>query len=303
MNTRKCARLILLLGLVWQVPALAADLVAEQEPENDRFDTAQIIQPTPNGEGVVIEGEFRPLFPGSTWEFSNDLDFYQVEAQPGDAITATITTSAHAVYIAIFDKAATELNATTGLPDPLMWVLTGGDEPPTVSPISSQGGTYVVGVAPFSWGEFWTVSEDQSMGTIGSYTLALSLKRGNVPILIKPGTVSGTRGKPEHAKGSKPEHAKGTGRVIPVAILSTDNFNAMDVEEHTLTFGETGEELSLVRCNEQGVHMDGNGRADLICFFDASKAKLSAESKLGFLKGKTKDKVEFETSGKIGDRK
>lgn len=74
---------------------------------------------------------------------------------------------------------------------------------------------------------------------------------------------------------------------IPVAVLSTATFNAVDtVDTATLTFGRTGSERSLKSC---GAPRDVNrdGRKDLICSFNGSAAAFARGDTTGFLRGMT----------------
>jgi hypothetical protein len=74
--------------------------------------------------------------------------------------------------------------------------------------------------------------------------------------------------------------------VIPVAILSTPSFDATTrVNRSSLTFGRTGNEQSLVKCNFE----DGNrdGLVDLICHFSTQKTGFQIGDTEGILKGRT----------------
>ena len=61
---------------------------------------------------------------------------------------------------------------------------------------------------------------------------------------------------------------------LPVALLSSKDFNALTVDQKSLRFGATGDEDSLVRCNSTRERTDVNhdGRPDLVCHFDIRKA-------------------------------
>lgn len=65
--------------------------------------------------------------------------------------------------------------------------------------------------------------------------------------------------------------------VVPVAILSGKDFNAMDVDTASLTFGHSGDEFSLERCNKFGRDANHDGKKDLVCHFSNRAA--------GFVKG------------------
>ena len=77
-------------------------------------------------------------------------------------------------------------------------------------------------------------------------------------------------------------------RVIPVAILSTANFDAPnDLMIPLLTFGRTGNESSLSRCGQGGEDVNEDGLADLVCHFFTNLTGFQAEDTEGILKGET----------------
>ncbi|MGW6936270.1 SdrD B-like domain-containing protein [Lentzea sp. NPDC054927] len=83
--------------------------------------------------------------------------------------------------------------------------------------------------------------------------------------------------------------------LIPVAILSTAEFNAVtQVDRTSLTFGATGLEHSLVRCGSPGEDVNDDGRADLVCQFDTTKTGLTCGMTSATLVGRTVDGRRFE---------
>ena len=73
---------------------------------------------------------------------------------------------------------------------------------------------------------------------------------------------------------------------IPVAILSTAGFDAPnDVMIPLLTFGRTGNELSLSGCGQGGEDVNGDGLLDLVCHFFTRLADFQAGDTEGILKG------------------
>jgi hypothetical protein len=95
-----------------------------------------------------------------------------------------------------------------------------------------------------------------------------------VSIDIKPGS------------STNPINAKARG-TIPVAILSGAEFNAADLDPVSLTFGRTGLEASVVKCDASLDDVDGDGRLDRICHFDTQTAGFRAGDTQGFLRGRT----------------
>jgi hypothetical protein len=94
-----------------------------------------------------------------------------------------------------------------------------------------------------------------------------------VQIDIKPGD------------GTNPINLKSNGST-PVAILSTPSFNApASVLVTSLTFGSTGAENSLDRCDANGQDVNGDGLLDLVCHFE-TQASFQVGDGAGILKGK-----------------
>jgi hypothetical protein len=81
---------------------------------------------------------------------------------------------------------------------------------------------------------------------------------------------------------------------MPVALLSSDTFNALDVDQSSLKFGETGDESSLIRCDRHSVDVNRDKRPDLICFFDFAEANFQPGDTEGKVTGTTKSGQDFE---------
>jgi hypothetical protein len=88
-------------------------------------------------------------------------------------------------------------------------------------------------------------------------------------------------------------------RDIPVALLGGRNFNVRNVDVKSLTFGSTGDERSLKRCNRYPVRVNRDRRADLICFFENRDAGFEATDEEGAHKGELKDGTPFEGRGML----
>jgi hypothetical protein len=83
--------------------------------------------------------------------------------------------------------------------------------------------------------------------------------------------------------------------VIPVAILSTDDFYAPDdVDRDTLTFGRTGDEESKVLCLRRARDVNRDGLKDIVCFFRTGLTDFEVGDTQGVLKGLTQDGSEFQ---------
>ena len=78
-------------------------------------------------------------------------------------------------------------------------------------------------------------------------------------------------------------------RHVRVAILSTPSFDApARVDPTSVTFGKTGDEASLVKCDKRGRKVDKDKLRDLVCTFRVDKTDLDTSDDLGVLKAKTK---------------
>lgn len=90
-----------------------------------------------------------------------------------------------------------------------------------------------------------------------------------------------------------------TGGEIPIAILSTQKFNAPgEVDTSSLTFSREGHPLATpasVFCDSAPEDVNSDGLLDLVCHFDFRKTGLSQgwEVLLGVLRGKTVTGISF----------
>lgn len=83
-------------------------------------------------------------------------------------------------------------------------------------------------------------------------------------------------------------------RDIPVALLSSPQFDPRLVDVSTLTFGHTGDEQSLEKCNRRGADVNHDRQRDLVCVFENQLAGFQPSDELGILRGKLKDGTPFE---------
>jgi hypothetical protein len=86
---------------------------------------------------------------------------------------------------------------------------------------------------------------------------------------------------------------------IPVALLSSRDFDAMKVDVDSLTFGRTGDEQSLDKCYRRGVKVNRDRRRDLMCQFENNLAGFETTDEEGVLKGKMQDGTPFEARGML----
>jgi probable HAF family extracellular repeat protein len=95
-------------------------------------------------------------------------------------------------------------------------------------------------------------------------------------------------------------HLQGRWSLIPIAILSDADFNALkDVDRRSLTFGRTGEEDSLAFCAPWKWDVNHDRKKDLVCYFHERPAGFQCGDTVGTLKGKTLKGEAFEAQDKV----
>lgn len=126
-----------------------------------------------------------------------------------------------------------------------------------------------------------------STSSNGEYQLIVSGASTSVQqinIEVKPGSREFTPVNPK-AKGH-----------FPVALLSSDDFDALKVDTSSLTFGATGDERSVRKCAREGRDVNHDGKLDLVCHFDNEAANFGPDHMEGIAKG-TIDGKQFEGHG------
>lgn len=86
---------------------------------------------------------------------------------------------------------------------------------------------------------------------------------------------------------------------IPVALLASADFDVRDVDVDSLTFGRTGDEPSLDKCQKHTARVNRDRRRDLVCRFENHLAGFEPTDEEGILKGKLKDGTPFEGRGML----
>lgn len=125
-----------------------------------------------------------------------------------------------------------------------------------------------------------------------TYALTVTVKskapaEQHISLDIKPGSAA-----------VAPLNPKAKGKV-PVALLSSDTFDATQVDEASLTFGALGNEGSFSHCDKSRRDVNGDGKPDLVCHFDIEVAGFSRGDSLGKMKGKTKNGQAFVGTGDL----
>jgi hypothetical protein len=105
-----------------------------------------------------------------------------------------------------------------------------------------------------------------------------------VPIVIRPGS------------GLAPIAPQSRG-AVPVALLSTDEFDATQVDLQSVRFGAKDSEAAPVRATEEDV--DGDGLMDLLLFFETQETGISCGDTFATLTGRTLDGQSISASDAI----
>lgn len=262
----------------------AGNTTSEQEPNNPIASPNKVANPS---------NETVQAYLGNAG--ANDLDYFTFYAKAGDVVTADID---HGIggqksvdtVMAIFD---TTPNHT---------MLRFDDDAPTldsgsvsrldaridnfVAPVS---GYYIVGVSNYPRYFMNGGGVINSMYPAqGDYDLVISGASESVKqiaILIKPGN-----------NNIAPLNPRSHGK-IPVAILGGPDFDVKTIDTKTLTFGSSGTEASLSKCNSEPVDLNNDGRPDLLCHFDTQKALFKLTDAEGKLEGSTKKGEKFAGAG------
>ena len=223
----------------------------------------------------------------------HDVDYYSFEAQEGDVITVNIghTTNGLDAGIVLFGPGPSYAFIKGNMDAPTDNDSTREEDPRLDALRLNASGTWTVGVAahPMWFASGGTLTRTRSLSS-GEYTLTISGVSSpvqHINIDIKPGSAERAPVNPK---------AKGT---VPVALLSSKDFNAADVDPVSLSFGATGDEKSLRRCGKEGEDVNGDGLRDLVCHFDNEVAKFQRGDTVGVVKGKTKSGKAIEGRGDL----
>lgn len=303
MNTEMRRRLVTplvrgLLVCVLGLSGFAAAAVTEVEP-NDSASSANALSVSVGGttvSGVIGDG---------TETANVDRDLFAFEATAGDNLSieavgtlmpdGTGTCAGFSAVITLYDSDWNVMMEDAGDCESLREAR--------ISTAVSTSGKYFVSIAEYPhFGDMGGVGQnmdpemDINKTTFGgSYGLVIS--GANVPPPTQ--SVKKVPIKVRHWHREERDLEKRDRRdPIVVAILSmgrsTNKFEATTVDASTLTFGATGNEKSLYRCQKQGVDINGDGHSDMICFFNPEIANFHTGDRNGVLKGKTKSGQQIE---------
>lgn len=286
-HMRSAMLIVLLASLGASRAALAVD---EIEP-NDPGDRAQHVDVGGDGSVVVNAAIFNTTS-------HRDVDFFSFEAKQNDVLKIDVgdVYPGMVPIVAVF------------APNSTVPALYGTQWYPINAFHAQQDGTYIVGVStdpsyilglnalsspavkdtsPYYY-EYGRYKLTISGITPSVQQISIEVKPGSKEVVVADSTSSTTR---TAVRGN----AKGS---LPVALLSSSQFNALDVNQDSLRFGATGQEQSLVGCNGgHGTDVDHDGTLDLICHFDLSKTNFGPGVMNGVVTGKTVSGTAFEGQG------
>jgi len=296
---------VVLAGILSGVSGIA--LAIDEVEFNHPIPSAQLLTFTSDATGgkgsATVSGVIGK--PASADAAELDVDFYKFYAREGDVVTIDIDGG---IKSSGGERSVDTILTLFG-PGPAYPVLIWNDDVPMWQPIDAgsisrldarldnvrlqTSGIYTVGVSgyPARLNDGGAYADTRLLtNSNGAYTLIISGVSPNVQqinIEIKPG--SGTHA-PINPK------AKGT---IPVALLSSAEFNAMNVDVKSLTFGATGGEASFSRCGKDGEDINGDGRLDRVCHFENQLAGFDLDDSTGIVKGRTNGGTMFEGRGML----
>lgn len=227
-----------------------------------------------------------------------DVDLFQFSGRAGDVVTIDIDNGIGGTK---------DVDTILGVfgPGPDYALLRTNDDTDSLDPGSTSNkdaridnfvlpatGVYYVGVssAPrYFWATGGGVNNRVAGETIslGDYDLAItgvSPATVQISLDIRPGSKELVRINPK-------SNAK-----LPVAILSSTDFDATSIDPASLKFGASGYEDSLAKCNPVGQDLNADGRLDLLCHFEVKSMKLGEGDLEGILRGSANG-VAFEGRG------
>ena len=295
MKTKPGIRRAIASAFLAATAASGVALAVDEAEQNYPIQSAQRLTVGADG-SVTVNGVIGTL----AGPLANDADIYSFFARKGDVVVIDIDGGWK-------PSGPSRLSVDTFLTvfGPDYKVLRANDDS-TLSPLDSGSehrrdayidnfkveadGIYYVGVTAFPRMllDGGAILDRGAVRYNGDYTLVISgvsPELRQISIDIKPG--GGT---------VAPINPKSKGG-IPVALLSSDDFDALAVDFKSLTFGSTGDERSLQRCGKGGEDVNGDGRLDLVCHFETQAASFDANDLEGIVKGKGGDGMRFEGRG------
>jgi hypothetical protein len=269
----------------------------DNNSSNDSISTPQVLM-IGDGGSVEVTGALGTTDPHPSAALIDDIDFFSFHGSANDVVTIDIDNGMKSAdqrslntILTIFGPDRTRLLHNNQAPvDPGSISFEDARLEPVVLPAD---GTYYVAVSSFP--RFFLdggVLMRNELLSNGSYTMIIS---GVTPppaltyigIEVKPGNRQNAAAFNPKSKGS-----------LPVGLLSSPTFKPLEVDLQSITFGASGNENSLVRCQKEGKHLNSDDILDLVCHFDTQAAGFGPENVEGVIKGKSRQ-GKFEGRGDL----
>lgn len=274
-NTKLATACILAMGM-----ATSANAATEVET-NDTLATAQVLA----GKSAHSINAMMGQAGAST---HSDLDFFTFNAKAGDVLDVDIdngiggsgdVNTVLGIYKA--DGTLLRMNAYSNGIDSGSTSIQDARIDKFVAPAT---GTYTVAVSNVPRylinGGGTLAFFGTTTTSVGDYTLNISgitaaQQTKQINIEVKPGI-----------KQLAPLNPRAQGKV-PVAIMGAAGFDVSSIKQSSLTFGSSGNESSLSKCQKQTHDINKDGYVDLLCHFENSVAGFKSGDIEGILKGDT----------------
>jgi hypothetical protein len=203
----------------------------------------------------------------------------------GTTISGLAVTPAGVVYVSgVTTSADPEVNVIPRAPDadtPTAYVLQIPVPPTATSPPVVTSDNQLL-AAPATSGATLAIAVDVD----GNVVLAGAPDDSGTLGVKLTATIDATIDVKPRARKNQIHHRS---RLVRVAIMSTPHFDAVArVDPTSVTFGQTGNEASLVKCDTKGRKVDKDKLKDLICTFRVAATGLDKSDERAFLKAKTK---------------
>ena len=275
-------------------PALAVD---EIEP-NTSMASAQRLVIGPDGTAEVTGA-----IGSATGLVVGDVDFYVFQGREGDVVTIDIDGGMKPRFSGL--RNVDTIVALFGLGGRILTENNDAALPVDEGSVHQfdaridkfrlpSSGTYTIGVSsnPRNFLDGGTLASNTlGLNSNGTYTLVISGVTPSmlrIEVQVRPGTPSESAPVNPRSKGN-----------IPVALLSSSEFNPAEIDRQSLRFGARGDESSLLRCNKDATDMNADGKPDLVCHFDTETAAFKFGDIEGIVSGSLKDGRAFEGRGPL----
>lgn len=270
------------LALALNAGTALAEPIPEKEPNNSVVETQRLSA----AEAIEVRAAIGSVQPG---ENISDLDFYVFHAKKDDVITIDIDCGFRCGQRSV-DTVLAVFSDGGGF-RVLRWNDDGAG--PADPGSNHRYDARIDNFKPESDGRVIVgVSNYPRYFSNGGVTYNNTVRNGDYTLVVTGVTpealVVNIEVKPGSEGAWAPINPKSRGKV-PVAVLSSDTFDAMTVDPNTLMFGKTGSEASLSRCGKNGEDVNGDGRLDLVCHFSNQAAGFDAYTAEGVLTGSLED--------------